>query len=399
MSGASKTGCAVAPFSVMAKPVGPKCNLACSYCYYLDKSQIYPDKSAWRMSDAVLAAYVEQYLACSGPGEVSFVWQGGEATLLGREFFEQAVRYQRRFRRADQQVSNALQTNGLQLDDAWCRFLAGAGFLVGLSIDGRAEHHDAYRRTRQGQPTHARVLRALELLREHHVDFNVLCTVHRANAGQPLQVYRYLVGKGVRHLQLIPIVKLAADGTVDRVSVTAKQWGRFLCEIFDVWRQEHVGQVFIPQFEAAVAAEVDVPPAFCVAAESCGRALVLEHNGDLYSCDHFVSGEHRLGNILETPLAELRASAQQAAFSQFKLTSRPSKCRSCDVGAYCQGGCPKNRLVDVGEGAQKLNVLCGGYKRFYRHAQPTLRKIAYALRRGFPAADYQKIGFKVASNP
>lgn len=374
------------PFSLMAKPVGPRCDLACRYCYYLDTAALYPDRASWRMSDEVLEAYVRQYLACAGPGEVSFVWQGGEPTLLGLDFYRRALRLQRRHSRPGQRVQNALQTNGGALDEAWCAFLARAGFLVGLSMDGRAEHHDPYRRDRQGRPSHARASRALDLLQRHGVAFNVLCTVHRANANQPLQVYRYLHARGVRHLQLIPIVKRAAAGGVDPISVRPGQWGDFLSAIFDLWTQRHTGQVFIPQFEAMLAAELGLPPAFCVSAETCGRALVLEHNGDLYSCDHFVSAGHLLGNITRTPLAELVGSDQQEAFGRRKHTSRPSACRSCTVGYYCQGGCPRNRIVDVGEGGRRLNYLCGGYKRFFQHARPTVARMAWALRRGHLAA-------------
>jgi uncharacterized protein len=383
------------PYHVLLKPRGAVCDLECSYCYYLEKEHLYPG-SDFRMSDEVLEAFTRQYVRSRRAPEIVFAWQGGEPTLMGLDFFRKAVALQRKYAPPGIRVLNALQTNGVRLDDTWCAFLREHGFLVGISIDGPAELHDAYRVDKGGKPTHARVLAGVEHLRRHGVDFNVLTTVHAANAGHPLEVYRYLCDEvGAAYLQFIPVVELAGGaaprpgpGTAavtDR-SVGGKAYGTFLSAVFDAWVRRDVGRVFVQIFDVALAAWVGVPPGLCIFEEECGRALAVEHNGDVYSCDHFVAPEHLLGNVRRTELPGLVDGARQRAFGRAKKSTLPRQCRECEVRFVCNGGCPKNRVATTADGEAGLNVLCGGYRPFFNHVAPAMRFMADALRRHEPPA-------------
>ncbi len=370
-------------FHVMAKPIGPVCNLACDYCYYLSKTALYPETADFRMSDAVLEAFTQQYIEAQDVPVVTFGWQGGEPTLLGVDFFARAVELQQRYRKPGTRIVNTLQTNGTLLDDNWGRFFKAHNFLVGLSLDGPRALHDAYRRDQGGAPTFERVMAGLEMLKQHRVEFNVLTTVHAANAPHPLETYRFLRDEaGAPFVQFIPIVQ-QEDGGISSRSVTARRYGDFLTAIFDEWSQRDLGRISVQIFDVALLAWLGRPPPLCIFAETCGDALALEHNGDLYSCDHFVTPPHRLGNITETRLVALAESAQQRAFGQAKA-QLPQVCLDCDVRFVCHGGCPKNRLAGEGSSAAPLNVLCEGYKTFFHHIDRPMRLIAEGVNEGVP---------------
>lgn len=368
-----------AAFHIMSKPIGPTCNLDCAYCYYLSKARLYPETMDFRMSDAVLDAFTRQYIAAQHVPAVTFGWQGGEPTLLGVDFFERAVAYQARYRRPGIRVINTLQTNGTLLDDEWGRFFKQHNFLVGLSLDGPQALHEAYRRGKDGAPTFDRVMAGLEVLKRHDVAFNVLATVHAANAPHPLETYRFLRDEvGARFIQFIPIVQWTADGTLTERSVGGKPYGAFLSAIFDAWAQRDLGTVSVQIFDVAVSVALGRPPGLCVFSETCGTAMALEHNGDLYACDHFVAPRYRLGNLTETPLTKLVGSTKQRAFGQAKA-DLPEICRACDVRVFCNGGCPKNRRA-TSPGEPPLNVLCEGYRAFFHHVERPVHIIARQMR-------------------
>jgi uncharacterized protein len=384
-------------FHIMAKPRGPICNLNCAYCYYLRKEQLYPG-SDFRMSDHVLESFTRQYIEAQRVPEVTFGWQGGEPLLMGLDFFRRAVELQERYRRSGMRIINALQTNGVLLNDAWGRFLHEHNFLVGLSVDGPRECHDAYRRDKGGAPSFDRAMAGLALLKEHAVEFNILATVHAANVGHPLEVYRFFRDvAGAQFIQFIPIVLrdnetgFQEGSAVTPHSVTGRQYGDFLIAIFDEWVQRDVGRVFVQIFDVALTAWVGERPGLCIFEETCGLGLAMEHNGDLYACDHFVEPRHRLGNILETPLTTLVSSAQQRQFGLDKRDRLPRTCRECSVRFVCNGGCPKNRLLAapgaVINGEPALNYLCEGYKAFFTHIARPMAMMVEELRVGHPPAN------------
>jgi uncharacterized protein len=388
---------APAGFHVLAKPTGPICNLDCSYCYFLSKEALYPG-DRFRMADDLLDTYVRQLLEAHTTPEVTIAWQGGEPTLMGVEFFRRVVETAERYRRPGQRVHHTIQTNGTLLTDEWCALFAEHGFLVGISIDGPRELHDAYRVDKRGAPTFDKVMRGLELLVRHGVEWNVLATVHAANQDHPLEVYRFFRDElGARFVQLIPIVERADDtgsregGTVTERTVDPQAWGRFLIAVFDEWLRHDVGRVFVSHFDAALAAWVGIPPAMCVFRETCGDAVALEHNGDLYSCDHFVEPSHLLGNIRRTHLVELVGSPRQRAFGDAKRDDLPGFCRSCDVLFACRGECPKNRIARTPDGEAGLNHLCAGYKAFFHHIDGPMRLMADLLRRGRYADEITRV--------
>jgi uncharacterized protein len=343
------------------------------------------------MDERVLREYVRQYIDSQQTPTVTFTWQGGEPTLLGIEFFETVVRLQQEYCPPGKRVENCLQTNGTRLDDRWGRFLHKHRFLVGISIDGPARLHDAYRVDKQGGPTFGQVVRGIEVLKLHQVDFNVLTAVHSANVGHPREVYRFLRDKlkaGV--IQFIPIVETDEVGSSEKMevtshSVTGKKYGEFLISVFDQWVERDVGQVFVQLFEMAVSSWLGLPPSLCVFRKTCGDALVVEHNGDLYSCDHFVDGKHKLGNICDTSLLELAQSDRQRQFGSSKENALPQFCRRCPVQFVCNGGCPKNRISQSPDGEPGLNYLCEGYRDFFTHVDRPLRIMAAAIRTGRPA--------------
>jgi uncharacterized protein len=375
----------------MVKPRGPICNLDCAYCYYLSKKRLYLD-SDFRMSDDLLDTFTRQYIQAQQVKEVTFGWQGGEPLLMGLDFFRRAVELQEKYRRPGMRIVNALQTNGTLLDDAWCHFFHEHDFLIGLSLDGPRELHDACRVDKGGRGTFDRVMQGLALLKKHDVEFNVLTCVHAANAEHPLEVYRFLRDEvGTSFIQFIPIVErdnetgFQAGREVTERSVAGRQYGNFLIEIFDEWVTHDVAQVFVQIFDVALEAWLGRPPGLCVFGETCGHAMALEHNGDLYACDHFVEPRYRLGNIGETPLAQLAGSRRQRRFGLAKRDTLPARCRECEVRFACNGGCPKNRLLRTADGEPDLNVLCKGYKAFFTHIDRPMRLMAAALRMGRPA--------------
>lgn len=390
------------PFHLLAKPTGAACNLDCSYCFFLSKAQLYPG-SRFRMDDAVLETYVRQLLEAQPGGEVAVSWQGGEPTLMGLDFFERSVELVDKYKLSHQRIQYTIQTNGTRLDDGWARFFKANDFLVGLSIDGPRDLHDRHRVTKGGAGSFDQVLAGHAHLARHQVDVNILCTVHSDNADHPQRIYRFFRDElGARHLQFIPVVERAgaegAEGSWsdrplytqrgDRAtprSVDGAQYGRFLCAIFDEWVARDVGTVFVQAFDVALGNRVG-RYALCVHAPTCGDALALEHNGDLYSCDHYVEPGYLLGNLAETSLAELAASPRQRKFGQDKQDTLPGQCRRCDVLDLCQGGCPKDRFDVTPDGEPGLNHLCAGYLAFFRHLGPSLDYMAAALSAGRPPA-------------
>jgi uncharacterized protein len=394
------------PFHLLAKPTGAQCNLDCAYCFFLSKELLYPD-SRFRMDDATLEAYLRQLIgAHAGLPEVTVAWQGGEPTLMGLDFFRRSVAIADRLLEPGQRALHTLQTNATLIDAEWAAFLAESGFLVGVSIDGPREIHDVHRVTRGGRGTFDAVMAGLGHLRRARVEWNALTAVHAANAERGREVYRFLRdGCGARFVQLIPIIErvpegLAADGgepwsswrdrplytqrgdAVTARSVTAEGYGRFLIDVFEDWVRGDVGEVYVQMFDVALANWVGEPPGLCVHSETCGRALALEHTGDLYSCDHFVEPEHLLGNIGDRTLSEMVESEQQVRFGTAKRDTLPAQCRRCEVRFACHGGCPKDRFIRTADGEPGLNYLCDGYLAFFRHVDPAMRAMADLLSRG-----------------
>jgi serine-type anaerobic sulfatase-maturating enzyme len=384
---------------VMSKPIGPICNLDCEYCYYLHKEDLYPGTTRWRMTGETLETYIRQYIEAqpAGAEEITFAWQGGEPTLLGVDFFRRAVAIQQQYCPDRTRIANALQTNGVLLDDEWAGFFREHGFLIGLSIDGPAELHDRYRYDKKGRPTFGKVLQGLHLLKNHDVQFNALVVVNRHNGDHGRKVYTYLRDNGVQFLQFIPIVERAGVGAhaeqgtsadaVSSRSVLPEQFGEFLIAVFDEWVRRDVGRVFVQIFDQALSAWMGLEPSLCVFRKQCGRALALEHNGDLYSCDHYVEPEYRLGNIHDLPIVELAGSERQRLFGAAKETTLPRYCRECEVLFACNGECPKNRFIATPDGDPGLNYLCAGYRRFFNHIDPVMKLMAEELRAGRPAAN------------
>lgn len=400
------------PFSVLAKPTGAACNLDCTYCFFLSKELLY-DHAGQRMDEGVLRAHLTTLLDSQPDGYVEVAWQGGEPTMRGLDFFRRAVDLTEQLRRPGQQVQHVIQTNATLVDAAWASFLAEHRFLVGVSIDGPAHLHDAYRVNKAGRGSHAQVVRGWRLLQEHGVDVNVLCTVHHANQDDPLGVYRYLRDDlGARHLQLIPIVERVpaeqlpiaeqgwrpdgpggprqllyrqAGSAVTSRSVDPAAWGRFLTTIFDEWVTRDVGEVFVQHFDATLG-NLFGQPSLCVHAPECGAALAVEHNGDVYSCDHYVEPGYRIGNVGTDGYRDMLTSPQQQAFGRSKRTSLPEQCRTCPVRWACHGGCPKDRFVPTADG-RELNYLCAGYLAFFSHVEPAMRQMGALLATGRDAAE------------
>ncbi len=400
-----------AAFTILAKPAGAACNLACEYCFYHSKEALYPGQTS-RMTDEVLKAYIKQLLRSQPIGEVSISWQGGEPTLMGLEFFQRSIKLAKLYQKPEQRITYSIQTNGTLLDDEWCEFFKKHNFLVGLSLDGPHEMHDAYRVNIAGQGSYDRVRQAWELLQQHQVETNILCAVHAANADHPLDIYRFFRDElQAKFIQFIPIVERAGSGgdetsiipptgqpaqklpgrqthsLVSSRSVKPAQFGNFLAIIFDAWLQHDVGKVFIQPFDSALASWCRIPANVCIFQEVCGSSLVLEHNGDLYSCDHFVDQEHLLGNILEKPMAELARSSRQRQFGLDKHQNLPKTCLECEFLFACRGECPRNHFMHTHDGEPGLNYLCTGYKEFFRHIDQPMREMAGLLRQGRSAAE------------
>lgn len=375
-------------FHIMAKPTGSACNLRCEYCFFQKKEKLYP-KSNFRMSEDVHEAYIKQLFDAHQVPQVTVAWQGGEPTLMGLDFFRHSVQLQKKYAKPGTLVENTFQTNGILLDDEWCRFFHENNFLVGLSLDGPKELHDTYRKDKGGRGTFDRVMRAAQQLRNHKVEFNILCAVNRKNADYPLEVYRFFRDElGVKYIQFIPVVErdnesgFQEGSTVTDRSVQPDQWGDFLIRIFDDWIRKDVGQMFVLNFDGALAGWLGRAGTVCIFGPTCGMGMALEHNGDLYSCDHFVEPNYSLGNILKTPMIELVASGKQRKFGQDKRDALPQYCLNCEFIHICNGECPKNRFVETPYGEQGLNYLCEGYKAFFGHADRPMKIMAGLLQRG-----------------
>ena len=393
-------------FHLLAKPTGATCNLDCKYCFFLSKEMLYPG-SRVRMADELLETYVRQLLESHRDPQVTIAWQGGEPTLMGLDFFRRAVRHVEKYRKPGQTVAHTIQTNGTRIDDEMAAFFKDNNFLVGLSVDGPRELHDAYRVDKGGAGTFDRVMHGWELLVKHGVDFNILCTVHAANADHALDLYHFFRDAlKAEYIQFIPIVERAAPELIDLANqgwherpggerplysqngslvtertVEAAQYGRFLIAIFDEWVRHDVGKIFVLNFDQALANWIG-QPSVCIFQPTCGNALALEHNGDLYCCDHFVEPEYLLGNIKETHMLEMVASEKQRAFGQHKWNSLPKYCRDCEVLFACYGECPRNRFISTPDGEPGLNYLCAGYKLFFNHIDHPMRLMRDLLRQG-----------------
>ena len=379
-------------FHLLAKPAGATCNLACSYCFYLDKEQLYPS-ARFRMSDEVLGEYIRQLIAAHRTPEVTVAWQGGEPTLMGLDFYRRAVELQEAYRKPGMRFENTMQTNGTLLDDEWCAFFKENDYLIGISIDGPHYLHDAYRVDKGGGPTFDRVMRGLRLLQKHGVEHNVLVAVNRTNADYPLEVYRFLRDEAkATWIQFIPVVERIGQSRVSERSVQPEQFGRFLIQVFDEWVRHDVGQVYVQTSEAAVRNWLGMPTSgMCVFEETCGLGLALEHNGDVYSCDHFVEPDYLLGNITDSPMIEMLTSEKQRQFGLGKRDALPRYCRECDVLFACHGECPKNRFYTTPDGEDGLNYLCAGWKAFFHRVDEPLKLMAALMRLGRPAAEIMPI--------
>lgn len=370
--------------NIIAKPVGPICNLDCRYCFYLNKEGLYPGEENWVMSEDVLEEYIKQYIKYQDGEVVNFIWQGGEPALVGLQFYEKAVKLQEKYK-GSKKIENSFQTNGILLDDKWCDFFVRNNFLVGVSIDGPQYLHDKYRLNKGGKPTFDSVLKGIDLLKKHSVEFNTLTVVNRDNSYHPLENYNFLKDIGSGYMQFIPAVekyeinqktipnKYNSSSNVTEWSVEPVQYGNFLCEIFDEWVRNDIGNYFIQIFDVALEAWYGMPPGLCIFSETCGSALAIEHNGDLYSCDHFVYPENKLGNINQQQTGTLIFSKQQIKFGQDKKDKLPDCCLGCKIKFACNGGCPKDRFINVPGEEFSLNYLCEGYKHFFTYISPYMK--------------------------
>ena len=394
-------------FHAMVKPSGAECNIDCTYCFYLHKSELLHHRAQARMSDETLEQHVRQYIEAQTGDEVIFSWQGGEPTLMGLPFFEKVVALQAKYQKPGQRIENDLQTNGLLLDERWITFLKAHGFHVGLSIDGPRDIHDRFRITKNGKPTFDLVIAAARMLREAEIPFAALCVVNRENALHPRQVYRFLVDEvGARRVQFTPAVEPRqfetdapalmksppreddprarpghAESIVTDWSVDPVDYGRFLCAVWDEWFATDIGRVHVNLFETAVAQAAGMPAQTCTQAEFCGKALAVEHDGEVYSCDHFVYREFRIGNIGNTHLGNLAFSPAQQQFGRAKSVTLPKKCRDCVYLRLCYGECPKNRIIRTRAGEPGLNYLCSGLYAFYDHIGPDVVHILQRIGR------------------
>lgn len=373
-------------FHLLVKPTGAICNLRCQYCFFLEKEKLYPG-SKFAMTDVVLQTYMRQLIEAHRTSEIAVAWQGGEPTLMGLDFFKRSIRYQKKLARPGNTFLNTIQTNGTLINDEWAAFFKENNFLVGISIDGPPDVHDRYRVDRGGKPTLDRVLKGLSFLQKHNVDWNALTTIHHASAGKGAEVYRFLRDEcKAEFIQLIPIVERESkDGVptgkavTDR-STTAVEFGQFLIDVFEEWVRRDIARVYVQMLDVALANWYGEPPVVCVFSKYCGTALALEHNGDMYSCDHFVEPAHKLGNILKQHMIELVASDQQARFGRDKHDRLPEYCRKCDVLFACHGACPKDRFLDTPEGEPGLNYLCDGYKAFFHNIDKPMRAMVDLLK-------------------
>lgn len=388
---------------VMSKPTSSVCNLDCTYCYYLEKEKLYPEQKNYLMDDDTLERYVEQYIQAQDVRQVHFVWQGGEPTLAGLQFYKKALELQKKYANG-KEVFNSLQTNGILLNDEWCSFFHQNQFLIGLSIDGPEDLHDAYRVTRQGRPTFTKVLNAIELLKKHKVEFNTLTVINNINVKHPERVYEFLKATGSSFLQFIPLVEREAqkveDGDLYYIdpnytkkanvadwSVNASEYGQFLNRIFDIWVRRDIDKIYVQMFDTTLGAWCNQPAQLCIFSETCGHAFALESNGDVYQCDHYVYPDYKLGNIHDIHLRELNRSDEAIQFGQDKKSTLPPACLKCEYRFACHGGCPKHRFINVPNSKFQHNYFCEGYKSFFKHSEPAMKKMKELIMSGRSPAE------------
>lgn len=393
------------PLYVMLKPAGAHCNLACKYCYYLEKNKLYPTAQRHLMSDEMLEQFTREYIEAQTMNQVLFTWHGGEPLLRSIDFYRKALSLQQKYA-GDRRIDNVIQTNGTLLTDEWCEFFAQNHWLVGISIDGPQPDHDHYRLTAAGKPSWKKVMQGIKLLKKHGVEWNAMAVVNAYNANHPLEFYRFFKENGCQFLQFTPIVERQTrheDGRtlasladkneipLSEASVTPEQWGYFLCAIFDEWVRKDVGKIFVEIFDCTLANWMGISPGICAYSKECGHAGVMEHNGDVYSCDHFVFPEYKLGNIRDHSLIDMLYGEQQQEFSRLKHSSLPRQCKECDMEFACHGECPKNRFMKDKYGDSGLNYLCPGYYHYYQHVAPYMDYMKQELMAQRPPSNIMKV--------
>lgn len=393
------------PLYVMLKPAGAHCNLACKYCYYLEKNKLYPTAQRHLMSDEMLEQFTREYIEAQTMNQVLFTWHGGEPLLRSIDFYRKALSLQQKYA-GGRRIDNVIQTNGTLLTDEWCEFFAQNHWLVGISIDGPQPDHDHYRLTAAGKPSWKKVMQGIKLLKKHGVEWNAMAVVNAYNANHPLEFYRFFKENGCQFLQFTPIVErltrhedgrtLASLADKDEISlseasVAPEQWGYFLCAIFDEWVRKYVGKIFVEIFDCTLANWMGISPGICAYSKECGHAGVMEHNGDVYSCDHFVFPEYKLGNIRDHSLIDMLYGEQQQEFSRLKHSSLPRQCKECDMEFACHGECPKNRFMKDKYGDSGLNYLCPGYYHYYQHVAPYMDYMKQELMSQRPPSNIMKV--------
>lgn len=393
------------PLYVMLKPAGAHCNLACKYCYYLEKNKLYPTAQRHLMSDEMLEQFTREYIEAQTMSQVLFTWHGGEPLLRSIDFYRKALSLQQKYA-GGRRIDNVIQTNGTLLTDEWCEFFAQNHWLVGISIDGPQPDHDHYRLTAAGKPSWQKVMQGIKLLKKHGVEWNAMAVVNAYNVNHPLEFYRFFKENGCQFLQFTPIVErqtrhedgrtLASLADKDEISlseasVTPEQWGYFLCAIFDEWVRKDVGKIFVEIFDCTLANWMGISPGICAYSKECGHAGVMEHNGDVYSCDHFVFPEYKLGNIRDHSLIDMLYGEQQQEFSRLKHSSLPRQCKECDMEFACHGECPKNRFMKDKYGDSGLNYLCPGYYHYYQHVAPYMDYMKQELMAQRPPSNIMKV--------
>lgn len=393
------------PLYVMLKPAGAHCNLACKYCYYLEKNKLYPTAQRHLMSDEMLEQFTREYIEAQTMNQVLFTWHGGEPLLRSIDFYRKAISLQQKYA-GDRRIDNVIQTNGTLLTDEWCEFFAQNHWLVGISIDGPQPDHDHYRLTAAGKPSWKKVMQGIKLLKKHGVEWNAMAVVNAYNVNHPLEFYRFFKENGCQFLQFTPIVERLTrheDGrtlanladkdeiSLSEASVAPEQWGYFLCAIFDEWVRKDVGKIFVEIFDCTLANWMGISPGICAYSKECGHAGVMEHNGDVYSCDHFVFPEYKLGNIRDHSLIDMLYGEQQQEFSRLKHSSLPRQCKECDMEFACHGECPKNRFMKDKYGDSGLNYLCPGYYHYYQHVAPYMDYMKQELMSQRPPSNIMKV--------
>ena len=393
------------PLYVMLKPAGAHCNLACKYCYYLEKNKLYPTAQRHLMSDEMLEQFTREYIEAQTMNQVLFTWHGGEPLLRSIDFYRKALSLQQKYA-GSRRIDNVIQTNGTLLTDEWCEFFAQNHWLVGISIDGPQPDHDHYRLTAAGKPSWKKVMQGIKLLKKHGVEWNAMAVVNAYNANHPLEFYRFFKENGCQFLQFTPIVERLTrheDGRtlasladkneipLSEASVTPEQWGYFLCAIFDEWVRKDVGKIFVEIFDCTLANWMGISPGICAYSKECGHAGVMEHNGDVYSCDHFVFPEYKLGNIRDHSLIDMLYGEQQQEFSRLKHSSLPRQCKECDMEFACHGECPKNRFMKDKYGDSGLNYLCPSYYHYYQHVAPYMDYMKQELMAQRPPSNIMKV--------